>query len=140
MVGTNGVVGYSGPFIYYANALSFGTPINAGSAFQTASQVCLGSNYGGTLYGGFATTVPPRTNAYAGFRFTAADGVHFGWVFLNVNAGIIDFTSAAYEIRLALQLLRAQFRSREQRHCSLSELLVFWVHRQTPTFLAGCLY
>jgi hypothetical protein len=97
IVGTNGVIGYSGPFIYYANALSFGSPINAGSSFQTASQVCLGSNYGGTLYGGFAFQVPPGTNAYAGFRFTAADGVHFGWVFLNVNAGIIDFTSAAYE-------------------------------------------
>jgi hypothetical protein len=57
----------------------------------------LGSNYGGILYGGFATQVPPGTNAYAGFEFTASDGVHYGWLYLNVNAGVIDFTGAAYE-------------------------------------------
>jgi hypothetical protein len=93
----NGVVGYVGPFINYADALSFGTSIGPASTFQTSAQVCLGSNYGGTLYGGFAVEVPPGTNAYAGFQFTAADGIHYGWVFLNINAGIIDFTSAAYE-------------------------------------------
>lgn len=93
----NAVVGYVGPFINYANSLSFGTLIGPASTFQTSSQVCLGSNYGGTLYGGFAAAIPPGTNAYAGFRFNAADGVHYGWVFLNVNAGIIDFTGAAYE-------------------------------------------
>ncbi len=93
----SGVVGYAGPFIPYANALTAGTMIGAGSAFQTGAQVTLGSNYGGTFYGGFAAAVPPGTNAYAGFRFNAADGVHYGWIFLNVNAGIIDFTGAAYE-------------------------------------------
>jgi hypothetical protein len=93
-----GVVGYVGPFVNYANALSMGTSIGSGSTFQTSSQVVLGSNYGGTLYGGFATQVPPGTNAYAGFEFTAGDGaIHYGWLYMNVNAGVIDFTGAAYE-------------------------------------------
>jgi hypothetical protein len=35
--------------------------------------------------------------AYAGFRFAAADGTHYGWVQLSVNAGAIDFVRAAYE-------------------------------------------
>lgn len=93
----NGVVGYVGPFVNYADALSLGTLIGPASTFQTSYQVVLGSNYGGTLYGGFAVQVPPGTNAYAGFEFNAADGLHYGWLFLNVNAGIIDFTGAAYE-------------------------------------------
>lgn len=92
-----GVVGYVGPFVNYANALSVGTSIGSGSTFQTSSQVVLGSNYAGTLYGGFAVQVPPGTNAYAGFEFQAADGLHYGWLYLNVNAGVIDFTGAAYE-------------------------------------------
>ncbi len=96
-VAGNGVVGYVGPFVNYANALMMGTNIGPSSTFQTSSQVVLGSNYGGTLYGGFATQVPPGTNAYAGFQFSAADGLHYGWLFLNVNAGVIDFTGAAYE-------------------------------------------
>ncbi|HEY6986850.1 MAG TPA: PEP-CTERM sorting domain-containing protein, partial [Bryobacteraceae bacterium] len=57
-----------------------------------------GINY----YGGFAANGPngsvaPGTFAFVGFRFNAADGVHFGWVRLAVNAGLIDFDSAAYE-------------------------------------------
>jgi hypothetical protein len=103
---TNGVVSYNGAFIRYAFALTNGTPINAGSAFSTQTQITLGSRYnsGGipTYYGGFAAggpngSVSPGTFAFAGFRFTAADGTHFGWINLSVGPGIIDFVSAAYE-------------------------------------------
>ncbi|MEP7015241.1 MAG: PEP-CTERM sorting domain-containing protein, partial [Verrucomicrobiota bacterium] len=53
-----------------------------------------------TYYGGFAVQVTPGTQAYAGFQFQAADGIHYGWVQLAVSANgttsIIDFTNAAY--------------------------------------------
>lgn len=103
---TNGVVGYQGAFVRYAFALSNGTLINAASPFSTATQVVLGSRYlsGGTpmFYGGFAAggpngSVPPGTFAFAGFRFTAADGTHFGWINLAVDAGTITFMGAAFE-------------------------------------------
>ena len=41
--------------------------------------------------------VAPGTQAYAGFRFNLPDGTHYGWILLSINAGIIDFTRAAYE-------------------------------------------
>ncbi len=105
---TNSVVSYLGPFVRYAFALTNGTLINAGSAFSTtATQITLGSRYssGGipTYYGGFAAgpngngAVTPGTFAFAGFRFTAADGTHFGWINLSVGPGSIDFVSAAWE-------------------------------------------
>lgn len=103
---TNGAVSYQGAFIRYAFALSNGTIINAASPFSTVTQVTLGSRYlsGGVpnYYGGFAAggpngSVPPGTFAFAGFRFTAADGTHFGWLNLAVNAGVIDFVSAAFD-------------------------------------------
>jgi PEP-CTERM motif len=66
----------------------------------------LGSRYsygsaGANYYGGFAAggpngSVSPGTFAFAGFRFTAADGIHYGYIRLNVSAGIIDFDYAAY--------------------------------------------
>ena len=53
-------------------------------------------------YGGFAAagpngSVPPGTFRFAGFRFQAADGTHYGWIRLRVNAGVIDFYDAGYE-------------------------------------------
>ncbi len=111
---TNGVLGYNGPFVRYAFALQANAPIGPGGAFSTVTQVVLGSQYryNGTpyFYGGFAAggpngSVPPGTNAYAGFRFQAADGTHYGWVRLNVNAGIIDFSSAAWETSPNTQIL-----------------------------------
>jgi hypothetical protein len=72
----------------------------------------LGSHYsygvsGAYYYGGFAAdgrtagttangALSPGTQGYAGFRFTAADGTHYGWVQLATSAGLIDFTNAAY--------------------------------------------
>src|SRR5436190_21676052 len=57
---TNSVVGYTGPFIQYANNLAAGTVIGPGSTFRptgTSTQAQLGSLYrsGGveTLYGAF---------------------------------------------------------------------------------------
>lgn len=106
---TNGVVSYSGTFVRYASALRAGTTIGTGGPFSTATQVTLGSRYsygpsGAYNYGGFASgpnaatgAVAPGTQAFAGFRFNAADGTHFGWIQLSVNAGIIDFTNAAYQ-------------------------------------------
>lgn len=104
---TNGVVGYQGAFVRYASAFAANTSFGAASAFSTTTQVVLGSRYsyganGVFNYGGFASgpgtnAVAPGTQAYAGFRFNAADGTHYGWIRLSVNAGIIDFTSAAWE-------------------------------------------
>ena len=111
-VAANGTLGYMGPFIRYAAALTMGTTIdNSGPfTFNAGGQACLGSLYsygafGQYNYGGFAAdgpngSVAPGTFAFAGFRFTAADGVHFGWIKLAVNAGLIDFAdpiAAAYE-------------------------------------------
>ena len=100
---TNGVIGYQGAFVRYASALTLGTPIVAGSAaFSTATQVTLGSRYsygpsGVFNYGGFAAAVPPGTQRYAGFRFNVGGQSYNGWIQLSVNAGILDFTNAAYE-------------------------------------------
>lgn len=103
---TNGVVSYQGAFVRYAFALAGGTSIGAASTFGTPTQITLGSRYSSsgvqTNYGGFAAagpngSVPPGTMAFAGFRFQAADGTHFGWIQLSVNGGIIDFSTAAYE-------------------------------------------
>jgi hypothetical protein len=112
---TNGVVSYSGPFIRYAFALGAGALIDGASAFSNDTQITLGSRYisMGTpnFYGGFAAgpnangAVPPGTFAFAGFRFTAADGVHFGWINLAVNAGTIDFTAAAFESLAATSII-----------------------------------
>lgn len=112
--GTNNLVSYSGPFVRYAFALASGVSVGpANPNFSTGiTQVVLGSRYsygaqGVFYYGGFAAggpngSVTPGTFAFVGFRFTAADGVHFGYVRLAVNAGIIDFDNvgamrAAYE-------------------------------------------
>lgn len=116
---TNGILGYTGPFVRYAFALQANAPIGPGGAFSTVTQVVLGSQYryNGTpyFYGGFAAgpngngAVPPGTNAYAGFRFQAADGVHYGWIRLNINANgttsIIDFSNAGYETAPNTQIL-----------------------------------
>jgi hypothetical protein len=106
----NGVVSYLGPNIRYAFALGAGEIINSSSPgiSQSANQqVALGSKYsygsmGVNYYGGFAAggpngSVHPGTFAFVGFRFQAADGQHYGWLRLSVNAGIIDFHTAAYE-------------------------------------------
>ncbi|MDQ6862013.1 MAG: PEP-CTERM sorting domain-containing protein [Verrucomicrobiota bacterium] len=106
---TNGVVSYQGAFVRYAFALAANTPINSASAFSTGTQITLGSRYssGGVQqnYGGFAAAIPPGTMAFAGFRFTAADGVHYGWVQLSVNAGIIRFSRAGYETTPGVPIL-----------------------------------
>lgn len=115
---TNGVISYNGPFIRYAFALQANAVIGPGGAFSTTTQLTLGSQYisGGvaTYYGGFAAgpnangAVPPGTFAYAGFRFQAADGTHYGWVRLAVSAGLIDFDSAAYNTTPNQQILAGQ--------------------------------
>ena len=105
---TNGLVSYAGRFQRYAFALQEGTPIGSFSSdFSTQTLIVLGSKYsygsaGVNYYGGFAAggpnhSVHPGTFAFVGFRFAAADGTHYGWVRLSVNAGIIDFHTAAYE-------------------------------------------
>ena len=104
---TNGVLGYQGAFVRYAFALQPNANIGPGGAFSTVAQVVLGSQYrsGGVpmFYGGFAAgpngngAVTPGTQAFAGFRFNAADGTHYGWIRLSVNSGRIDFVSAAWE-------------------------------------------
>ncbi len=123
----NGAVGYMGPFIRYCNALAFGATIDGTRAFNPGSggQGCLGSRYsygsaGVFYYGGFAAggpngSVPPGTFAYAGFRFTAADGTHYGWVKLAVSAGLIDFAdpvAAAYESTPGVGILAGRPRAR----------------------------
>lgn len=107
---TNGVIGYQGAFVRYASVLALNAPIATGNAaFSTATQVTLGSrysygatgvfNYGGFASGPNATTgaVAPGTQGYAGFRFNAGGASYNGWIRLSVNAGLLDFTSAAYE-------------------------------------------
>lgn len=104
---TAGTLGYMGPFIRYAFALQFGANISGAGSFNAGGQACLGSLYsygsqGQFYYGGFAAngpngSVPPGTFAYAGFRFNAVDGTHFGWIRLKVGAGTLTFDSAAYE-------------------------------------------
>jgi hypothetical protein len=107
---TNGTLGYMGPFIRYAFALQANASIGPAGSFNAGGQACLGSRYsygaaGVYNYGGFAANGPngsvaPGTFAFAGFKFNAVDGIHFGWVRLAVNAGIIDFANpiaAAYE-------------------------------------------
>lgn len=107
--GINGVISYSGPHIHYAYALHYGGFVGPSDPrFSTTSDVIvLGSKYGYAgggqyYYGGFAAGGPngsvlPGQLAFAGFRFQAADGTHYGWIRLSVNAGIIDFADAAYD-------------------------------------------
>ena len=105
---TNGLISYAGAFVRYAYALGFGATIGPGDPrFSTQTQVTLGSKYsygnaGVNYYGGFAANGPngsvaPGTFAFAGFRFQAADGTHYGWLRLRVNAGVLDFADAGYE-------------------------------------------
>ena len=108
-LGTNGTLGYMGPFIRYAFALGPLDFIDSTGSFNAGGQSCLGSKYsygaaGQFYYGGFAANGPngsvaPGTFAFAGFRFQAADGIHYGYVELAVSAGLLDFRSfgAAYE-------------------------------------------
>ena len=105
---TNGAISYTGGFgARYGFALAAGANIGPGGAFSTGAGVILGSRYysAGTpsFYGGFAAgpnangAVTPGTTAFAGFRFNAPDGTHYGYIQLNLNAGTYDFVSAAYE-------------------------------------------
>jgi PEP-CTERM motif len=113
---TNGVVSYAGTFVRYAFALPAGALINATNQSSgmapPITQIVLGSRYrSGALslyYGGFAAdgrtagttangAVTPGTFRFAGFVFSAADGLHFGWIQLATTAGLIDFVNAAYE-------------------------------------------
>jgi hypothetical protein len=105
---TNGLLSYSGPFIRYAYAFQGFIQVNPGDPrFSTQTQVALGSRYsygsaGANYYGGFVGgqsegSVPPGTFAFAGFRFAAADGTHYGFIRLSVSAGVIDFDYARYE-------------------------------------------
>jgi hypothetical protein len=104
---TNGVISYTGPFLRYAYALGYEALIGpSDQRFSTQTQVVLGSKYsygvlgvnyyGGFAAGGFNGSVPPGTFRFAGFRFHAADGTHYGWIRLRVNAGVIDFYDAGY--------------------------------------------
>jgi len=112
LAATNGLVSYLGPFVRYAFALQAGVNVGpTNTNFSTVAQVVLGSRYlynsSPYYYGGFAANGPngsvaPGTFAFVGFRFNAADGTHFGYLRLAVNAGIIDFDNvgamrAAYE-------------------------------------------
>lgn len=104
---SSGTISYMGPFIRYAFALPEGTTVGSFGSFSAGGQVCLGSKYsngsgGQYYYGGFAAggpngSVTPGTFSFVGFRFHAADGTHYGWAKLSVNAGIIDLHTAAYE-------------------------------------------
>lgn len=116
---TNGLVSYAGAFVRYAFALQSGVSVGpATTTFSTQTQVVLGSrysygadgiyNYGGFAAGGPNGSVTPGTNAFVGFRFNAADGTHYGWVRLNVNAGIIDFSTAAYNTTPATAIVTGQ--------------------------------
>ncbi len=109
---TNGLLSYAGSNVRYAFALGVYRVIGSSRpGFSTQTQVTLGSqyHYGSAepnYYGGFAASlgylgqgyfsVAPGTFAFVGFRFHAADGTHYGWIRLSVNAGIIDFDTAAY--------------------------------------------
>ncbi len=110
---TNGLLGYGSASTFkYAFALGNGSFIGpASTGFTLTSTVILGSQYAysgvASLYGGFAAggpngSVNPGVPAFAGFRFTAADGTHYGWLQLSVNAGNIDFISAAYNATLGI--------------------------------------
>ena len=100
-LGTNGTLGYMGPFIRYAFALHTLDIVDGTGSFNAGGQACLGSKYsygaaGQFYYGGFAANGPngsvaPGTFAFAGFKFQAADGTHFGYVELAVSAGLLDF-------------------------------------------------
>jgi hypothetical protein len=109
----NHVVSYAGTFVRYAFALPAGALINATNQSPAGTaQIVLGSRYrsGGVplYYGGFAAdgrtagttangAVTPGTFRFAGFVFSAADGLHFGWIQLATTAGLIDFVNAAYQ-------------------------------------------
>lgn len=106
---TNGVLGYQGNFVRYAEAFTLGTTFGAtpppntpAVSFSTTSFVVLGSRYLSnnvpSYYGGFATgATPPGTQAFVGFRFNIGANTHFGWLRLSVGPGSIDFVSAAWE-------------------------------------------
>ena len=104
----NGIVSYAGPNIRYAYALNYGDFVGSfspGIAESGNQAITLGSRYSyGSAnvyyYGGFANAavgVAPGTFAFAGFRFMAADGIHYGYIRLRVSPGVIDFDFAAYE-------------------------------------------
>ena len=112
-LGQSSVISYAGAFVRYAFALQLGAFIGPGDPrLSTVAQITLGSRYRSagvpSYYGGFAAdgrtpgtiangAVAAGTQAYAGFSFTAADGVHFGYVRLSTSTGLIDFTTAVYE-------------------------------------------
>ena len=96
--GTNGVVGYVGFFLDYADNLTAGTVVDGSSTFVgTTDQVALGSEYLYTPYGGFGS-VDDIVRGFVGLRFQMADGVHYGFVEIETGEGFgLTFHSAAYE-------------------------------------------
>jgi hypothetical protein len=105
---TNGVISYAGPFIRYVFALGYSATIGPGdSRFSTQTQVTLGSKYSYGALGVNTTAGLPRAALTGRFhrapfvsrdsRFQAADGTHYGWIRIRVNAGVIDFYDAGYQ-------------------------------------------
>ena len=80
--------------------VAISTPVARHASVRDTATAQLVHYYGGFAANGPNGSVAPGTFAFAGFRFNAADGTHFGWVKLAVNAGLIDFANpiaAAYE-------------------------------------------
>lgn len=127
LVLNNGADGYLGPYgINYAVRLSAGAVIGAappaGYRMQASvpnpaqagtwrpptgtagTQITLGSNYGGLLYGGFTNLAGTEARGFLGVRFLIGGQMKYGWIDVGVRpattaagSGGIFFYGAAYE-------------------------------------------
>ena len=102
-VGVAAAVAYNGPYVTYVNRLTTGATIGPASVFNQATGyvAAFASRFSGTFYGQF---VSPNTRGFVGFEFTAADGLHFGYLevmtspFVDAgNPGGQTFFQAFYE-------------------------------------------
>ena len=102
---SGGVVGYKLDGTYnYASKLTKGTTIGAASYFVKGTYLTtIGVKYGATVQGQF----PNGTTGYLGFDFTAADGLHYGYIELTdglmstakpgTSGGSLKFIEAFYD-------------------------------------------
>ncbi len=92
----NGIVGYVGDYIDYADRLDFDVSVDELQEFMGSApndQICMASLYNGDIYGGFADDA----QGFLGLKFMVGSETHYAWLLLRTGPGIgIDFIAAAY--------------------------------------------
>ncbi len=95
----NQLIGYTGPFFNYANALSYGESIGPDASWLNYpsynNSAVLASVYSGVTFGAF----PGKGDKYLGIKFISGSELHYGWIRLesDISPAYLIIKDYAYE-------------------------------------------